>query len=364
MSHKLLYLLFVCSFFVGLTGCLESDTDGGDDLSPFISTSTVQNGTFAKGDTAWFEINVAQGRYYTVSGWSHNEYDLWFIVETSEKDTLKHSSFFKAVENGIYRVGVYVFDSQKDSSAMHDYSLRITTFDPLPDEIEGQWVLLSEKASLLESNSEYVSSPSDPLKVVTFKSDTISRYEYSAVYDSVIVANDLYFQSYLYKYCYGIFGDTLILSTGNSYGEKTYVYEKYSGDISSLKWAKKNFKAPKELCGSWYLSTEKQRDFCVEEGITWDSLSDESFNENESLVKIDVFSDSVTYYLTFGQRIVTYPVRRCYDLLINSDGQTLKEIYLNAEFWTEDNGEDGVEALIESNIYKRYSGELPPDEWN
>lgn len=364
-------LIILCVFALGiLTGCFENsssvDGDSGNVITTGIETVSDTNSIIWK-DTIWYEVNAkANYSYIAKLKYSKRDYVLRSLIISPNNDKTLDSSF-RANEDGTYRVGVCVAYASVEATKPYSFSISINEFPSISNRFSGKWILVKEKGTAFGESSEFSYSTENASEVIEFYNDSIVEYTFNSYDNELKVFEYLFASSYKGKFDYSFSGNSLILSSTNKNGSSAYHYEKFEGEISSLKWAAENFKAPSEFIGTWFLSQEKLRVAWFENGEYKDleSSYESSLGKNSKEILV-ISEDSVMKYERFGFSVDTFKssINEHYHFLskANLEGTILTRAKYGSRAWINDNT-DNYESWADIESYTKYSGSTPPLEW-
>lgn len=371
---KTLFPLLICAtLLIFLTGCFEnSSSSDGDSGTTGKSNSTgvtkvSDSNSVSKDDTTWYEVATKTGYSYTIDlRYKDNGYYLSHVTVSPGNNKTNDYSF-RSLSDGIYRVGVYVNYAHDTATEPFEFSFSVKEYPPMPAEFSGKWLLVKEKGSAFGGSSEFLYSTANAMEVLEFRNDSVIDYGFDAYNNELSVDAVLFASSWESEMKYTFSGNSLLLSSSNKYGSSSFHYEKFEGDINSLKWARQDFKAPSELIGTWYLSLEKWRGVEFEDGELYEEQDEEIYNSGEESQYIIVITrDSVTSYSKSGFTVDTskYKASEYYWRLSNYsiEGNTFTKAYYESESWDED-GVEEYESWSEIETYTKHLGFTPPLEW-
>lgn len=368
---KKLLLFILCAFtLVTFTSCFESSSGDDGDSGTFNSTGTItvsDSNMVSKNDTIWYDVSVKSGHSYNLDlRYGDGDYYMSCIIISSTGDTLRDYSF-RADADGIYKVGIIAYSYNSDVNGPFEYSFRVTAFPPMPVGFSGKWLLVKTKGSAFGGSSERLYSTANAIRVIEFRNDSVIEYGYNSEADDTTSYAELFSDSWERHFRYSFSGNNLILSSSNKYGSASIHYERFEGDLNSLNWIKKDFKAPSELRGTWYLSYEKWREVEVGAGYFYDEEDEDIYSSGEESRKIYVITaDSITTYRKsfFSVDSSKGPVSDYYWLLdqYTFSGNSFTNEEYSSFTWQDDEGEE-YEAWSEIETYTKHLGFTPPLEW-
>lgn len=380
MKRLILSALTIC-MTVLLTGCSDTLTNSDDKTASLNGSTTPitgnsfqssiilsDSGTLSENDTIWYELEAEMGFSYEVGRSYYNDYGIELKIVAPNGDMLDTRDF-KAYADGIYRIGVYLSHTYNNYSGPFSYKIFAKRHNPVPDKLSGKWLLVKEGGSAFGGSSEYFYSSADAMSLMEIRNDSITDYYFESYADSVSSYSELFSSSWMSEMKYTLSDNQLTFITGNSHGNYYEVYEKYTGSVDDLNWAKENLKAPSELIGTWYLSSEKWREYEFEDGEIYDESGENIYNSGaESDAIYVISSDSITIYnkdRRWNFSVSTSPVSEYYWLVAQStiNGNSFTTEEYETDTWTNIDGTEESESFMEIETFTNYSGPLPPIEW-
>jgi len=348
----------------------QTDTDYAqrEATKTFDGTGVLSQAfTLTEEDTLWYQFNAEAGFSYSTSDLYYGDFDLGVIFMDPDGIIIEDEAIL-VNNSGAYQVGVFL--DWFDESDTYTGTFVVAKYPAVPTELSGMWLLVKAGGTAFGESSFTTFSASNASELIEIRNDSIITYEYEAYEDELYTYSELFAESWQRYMKYGVNGNRLTFYLGSELGSYSLVYEKYSGDTSTISWAGSTFKAPEGLIGTWYLSYEKWREYEAGDGEVFDESAEEIYPAGAASREIiEITSDSVTFYYKSREwdiEIETEPVRENYWLLSNaviSGNQfTVKECA--AGTWTEVDGTVEEEAYMEIVSYTRYSGDAPPQGWS
>lgn len=357
---KIISTLLLFLIFIGCDSTTNSDNGNKSNGSnTLISDTSVAVKTFNVKEGYSYSVDIDQDNY--------DDYDLDFFIISDSEDTIVDYTSFKASNDGVYSIIIYVDDFDPDYTGSFGYSINIDELAPLTDNYTGKWILVSESFKYKDYSQSFPYSITNADQVIEFRNDSLFRSTYdSGEEDSIYTRSYLAIDSWLFDLDVNINGNTLTFSVSNSSISGTFVYEKFTGSFSDITWEEQNASnsVPTAMIGTWYLSYEKEIGEEHWEGESEFFDEENTYNNGaESYEILVITEDSITIYENdgFGQySSYTESIEDYYYMLKYSSIQNGKIISEEVECELEGSDWYGYYGKEE---YSPYTGDLPPTEW-
>lgn len=284
-----LWTLFNCSSPVtnNTTNSYNVNTDGIEvvlDSGVLVSASAIKTIPFSARKGFSYVTNIDYSRSYP-------GYNIEISAVSPSGDTLKNAHVFRAVENGVYTISLYVVSVDYNFTGDIAYCVEIMEYEPMPDIYNGYWLIVERSVSILGDSMLYNYSIDSASKVMGIRNDST----WTESYNSTIPSYRLAATTRFWQHSIELRNDTLMFSNSIDpyFSEKTTFIR--LGTPAEVNW-KENYPVivPQSLIGTWYLSYDYylEREFGHEESEEWSR--DTFFNSGtESPKIIRITADSI-----------------------------------------------------------------------
>lgn len=366
---RLTKLIVLLTFFIFISCSEDSKEDSTvSDVAPgimlekdvIISEDVIIQ---SEEDTITLKISAVEGNTYAISvSEDVSKFNAYIIVLLPDGERIwGYSHTFRAALSGDYTVKISV-RSVNNYSGPFSFSYNITEFPPLSSDLQGFWLLTEERISALGKNKVYTYSLNNSSNIMEIRNDTLFDYFDDAL---KLTQYQLYADSRQSRLSYSVSGNTLTYYGKRGDNTITEIYTKYDGDFDDVVSHKETFTMSNEFIGTWYKAKEHTKwiKYYNDGSQITQNDDDNQFNTAvESDEIITITRDSIThYYNNWGVVSYTSSIEnsvwtlRDFSFESGSIVENKLDIYNDKDCWS-------ISSV--DVVYKKYTGELPYDEWS